>query len=217
MLKVIIGIDEERHSRVLAEALEEAFCSRIALTASADPPIVQVLAEGFILPQEALFCPLTLKLPSGLDFPAKAVYQACQAVEDLRQVVQGWGYGVGEGRYWLPIVRTAKGSLYAEAIALTPEGTYVQPFDLVDGDRQPLYHLSHRLLEHLRAAAGVYLVQFDLTLQEIVFDRLLPFPDVPALASIGVQSPDLLVCHWSCLLGQPLHDLTIVPQLPETV
>lgn len=43
----------------------------------------------------------------------------------------------------------------------------------------------------------------------ILFDRLIPFPDEPAIASIGVQEPNLFICHWLCLTNQPILDLKI--------
>lgn len=206
MRKVIIGVNgEDRHNRALGEALEGAIGFEGLCT-------IAILSDAFILPEEALFCPLTLQVPPGVNFPAKAVFQACQDVSGLRQRVQQWEYPIGMGQYWLPIVLTARGPLYAEAIALTPAQTYAQPFDLADRDRQPLYHLSYRLLKHLQATPGVYLLQFGFYEDRIEFDRLIPFPDLPALASLGVQSPDLFVCHWLCLTGQPLHDLTILPE-----
>jgi hypothetical protein len=50
----------------------------------------------------------------------------------------------------------------------------------------------------------------DVQAGDVVFDRLLPFPGEPALASLGVQQPDLFAAHWQCLRGQPLLDLQIL-------
>jgi hypothetical protein len=52
-------------------------------------------------------------------------------------------------------------------------------------------------------------VQFRAEGTEIEFDRVLPFPDERAIASIGVQTPDLFACHWRCITHQPINDLSI--------
>jgi hypothetical protein len=67
--------------------------------------------------------------------------------------------------------------------------------------------LAYRLLRSLFATPAVYLMQFGLQEGSIYFDRLLPFPGEPAIASLGVQIPDLYTCHWHCLLGKPILDL----------
>jgi hypothetical protein len=128
------------------------------------------------------------------------------------------------GNFWLPLVLTARGMLYGEAIAQLPDGNYQQPLHLSDALRQPLYQLGFRLLEHLAASPGVYLLQFGLNpeqqlhhvcelVTELLFDRLIPFPEVaaiaPANASVGIQEPDLFECHRRCLSHQPIHDLVI--------
>ncbi|NJP10156.1 MAG: hypothetical protein HC866_12295 [Leptolyngbyaceae cyanobacterium RU_5_1] len=168
--------------------------------------------------QDYLICPLTLNLPDWIPFPAQAVFKACGDVERLRQTVAQWQFEPGVGNYWLPIVLTHKGPLYAEVIGiandLNPQdallaGRYVQPVHLTDSWRQPLYELGQRLLRSLTAPPAVYLIQFGLGTQGIYFDQLLPFPDAPAIASIDVQSPDLFACHWRCLTGQPVRDLLI--------
>jgi hypothetical protein len=86
---------------------------------------------------------------------------------------------------------------------------YCQPIHLPDRQRQPLYQLAYRLLRSLAAPPAVYLMQFGLQEDGIQFDRLLPFPAEPAIASLGVQTPDLFTCHWRCLVGKPIHDLVI--------
>ena len=165
----------------------------------------------------SLILPLTLDLPDRVEFEGKSVFQACRDLAALQQQVKAWGYAIGSGDLWLPIVLTARGPLYAEAIgrssptaAQAPEvAPYVQPVHLPDLWRQPLYALGHRLLQHLQAPAAVYLLQFSLQSGELCFDRLIPFPDLPTLASVGVQSPDLLLCHWLCVTGQPITDLIV--------
>lgn len=157
-------------------------------------------------------CPLTLQLPEWTPFAARGVFAACKRVEELQQQVSGWGFAVGSGIYWLPIVLTAKGPLYAEAIALPDRSSsaYHQPFHLKDAQRQPLYALGNRLLRSLNALPGVYLMQFGWDQEAVQFDRMIPFPAQPAIASIGVQMPDLFTCHWQCLTHQPIRDLSVL-------
>lgn len=171
--------------------------------------------------ENAIFCPLTLALPQWLTFPAQTVYQACQNVEGLRQHVAQWHYKTGDGNGWLPIVLTGKGPLYAEAIgakgkpiAISSDLStyqYFQPIHLVDVQRQSLYGLAQRLLRSLMAPPAVYLLQFGFHGETLQFDRLIPFPAAPAIASINLQEPDLFACHWRCLTHQPILDLTISP------
>jgi hypothetical protein len=174
------------------------------------------------LPHDLLLCPLTLNLPGELEFPSKQIYQVCQDVEQLRQqVAQRLGYATGVGEFWLPIVLTAKGPLYAEVIAVAepaplPERsteplslTYYQPFHLSDRWRQVVYQLGWQLLRSLSAPPATYLVQFGFQDEQICFDRLFPFPAPPAIASLGIQTPDLFTCHWRCLMDKPILDLKI--------
>lgn len=171
-------------------------------------------------------CPLTLHLPPTLSFPAQAIYSACRDVEGLRQQLASWQYATGAGGFWLPIVLTAKGPLYAEVIGvetdtasardrLDPgllEQRYTQPIHLSDAQRQPLYALGQRLLRSLQAPPAVYLMQFGWRGETLYFDRLFPFPAAPAIASLNVQMPNLFACHWFCLSGQPVVDLVINQQ-----
>jgi hypothetical protein len=166
-----------------------------------------------------IYCPLTIQLPDELRFPAQSIYKACQNLEGTRQWVEthlAYKTSIGDswlGDLWLPVVLTAKGPLYGEVIG---EGEipncYQQPVDLTDDLRQPLYHLAYQLLESLEAPPAVYLLQFRLLNKEIVFDRLWPFPAAPAIASLHTQKPDLFTCHWRCLMGKPILDLTIIPR-----
>ena len=176
------------------------------------------LRSDYKLVTEQLFCPLTLALPETLPFAAQALYAACRDTEALRLRLESWHYAIGAGAFWLPIVLTAKGPLYAEVIgakvdkALTTqlsEPFYEQPIHLSDVQRQPLYALGQRLLQALTAPPAVYLMQFGWQQDAPCFDRLLPFPAAPAIASLNVQTPDLFACHWYCLTGKPLLDLAI--------
>ncbi len=139
------------------------------------------------------------------------------------------------GNLWLPLVLTGRGLLYGEIIAQVPTQAstknigaevlvsvsnlsklYVQPLNIADALRQPIYQLGQNLLNWICASSGVYLVQFSLSFEteikpQVLFDRLIPFPDLPAIASVGIQQPNLFECHWRCLSGQPIHDLVIEP------
>jgi hypothetical protein len=210
----------------IVDAMKEA----IALHSPA-PVIVDIitstdLAEALLLPmqvsnfsaEDIIWCPLTLDVPSTLEFPAQTIFQACRQVKSLRQrVQQQLGYATSDGSQklgdlYLPVVLTAKGPLYGEVIHEEQTANlYQQPIDLPDNQRQPLYHLAYQLLQSLLAPPAVYLLQFGYNEQNIVFDRLWPFPAAPAIASLGVQEPNLFTCHWHCLTRQPIFDLTIIP------
>ncbi|MBV9388650.1 MAG: hypothetical protein JOZ78_19685 [Chroococcidiopsidaceae cyanobacterium CP_BM_ER_R8_30] len=201
---------------------------------------------------EQVICALTLNLPDTLSFPARSTYKACQDVSGLRQILmEKFEISSANGCFWLPVVLTAKGPLYGEAIALQErkvraeetsarnfvrEGTsarnfvreglleslpldvrsFYQPCHFPDAIRQKLYHLGYCLMLLLEAPPATYLVQFTVQESIVYFDRLWPFPAAPALASIGVQKPDLFTCHWCCLSGQPVLDLTIMPTVTPT-
>ncbi|MEM9540060.1 MAG: hypothetical protein AAGA60_11245 [Cyanobacteria bacterium P01_E01_bin.42] len=174
---------------------------------------IQILSPDAIAPTTEAIYPLTFNVPQTLEFAAKSIYQQCQNVEVLRRwVEQNLEYATGEGNYWLPIVLTAKGPLYAEAIAWNDNTqTYEQPFHLSDVLRQPLYHLAWDLLSYLEAPPAVYTLQFNWQGEEIFFDRLFPFPHASTHISLGIQQPDLLTCHGLCITQQPILDLAIVP------
>ena len=117
-----------------------------------------------------LICPFTLEIPKRLSFAGQAVYWRCREVLSLRHLVQSQlGCAIGEGSYWLPIVQTAKGPLYAEVIGLDDSSTtqqetlagtrfnYSQPLHLSDRWRQPLYRLGRSLLQLLAAPPATYL------------------------------------------------------------
>ncbi len=103
-----------------------------------------------------------------------------------------------------------KGKELPEDLSLS-DLSYYQPFHLSDGSRQQLYQMGRCLLQLLSAPPATYLVQFGFLDSGICFDRLWPFPAAPAIASLGVQQPDLFTCHWYCLTGLPVLDLAIIP------
>ncbi len=176
---------------------------------------VSELNSGALAPGGALVCPLTLDLPENLVFTEKDVFRFCGNVSAARdRVSQELLFPVGEGNFWLPVVLTAKGPLYAEAIGAEASKqsdalSYSQPIHLSDVWRQQLYELAYRLLNLLNAPPATYLMQFGFVGERICFDRLWPFPAAPAIASVGVQLPDLFVCHWYCLTNKPIYDIQI--------
>jgi hypothetical protein len=141
------------------------------------------------------------------------ICHACAEVVSLQAwVANNLGVQSGVGNYWLPIVLTAKGPLYAEVIGQddqSPTG-YRQPISLKDSQRQPLYRLARELLAHLSAPPATYMLQFGWWGETLVYDRLYPFPTAPAVASLGIQKPDLFECHWRCLTAQPIFDILIL-------
>jgi len=182
-------------------------------------PCASLWSKGVIanLPSEAIYCPLTIKLPEYWHFPQQKIYQTCDNIESVRKLVQqkfGYSTSVGNsglGHLWLPIILTAKGPFYGEVIGETEiPNSYSQPIDLPDYQRQGLYHLGYQLMESLEAPPSVYLLQFSFVDHQVVFDRLWPFPAAPALASIGRQNPDLFACYWDCLSQQPIKELAIL-------
>jgi hypothetical protein len=177
---------------------------------------------------EQLICPLSLSV-GALSFAGQAIYAACANVEALRNTVTDqWSIPGRSGELLLPVVWTARGPLYAEAIALktaairladnspSPKSdpSFVQPVHLNDRQRQPVYRLAGNLLRFLDAPPSVYLMQFGLIGDKVVFDRLWPFPTPAAIASIDVQTPDLLTCYWRCVTHQPISDVAITSPTP---
>lgn len=158
-----------------------------------------------------IYCPLTIQLPECCNFPGKEIYAACKDLYRRRHWVEknlGYKTSVGDsclGNLWLPILVTDQGLLFAEIIG---EGAipnyYEQPIDFPANKRQSLHKLASNLLENLSATPAVYLLQFSLHNQEIIFDRLWPFPAAPALASFRSQKADLFDHHWRCLTGKAI-------------
>lgn len=192
---------------------------------------------------QPLLIPCTLSLPSlatlGALLPVgwtDHLVQRCRDVAGLRAWVaeQDAGLGVLAGQAqvgWLPLIVTARGVLYGEAIAADPDFAavesqrtlYRQPWHLNDRQRQQLYGVGRSLVTELNLPWGVHLMQFrgvprssdsarvtdSPADHSLAFDRLYPYPGPPALASCGRQEPDLLSCHRACVLGQPVRDVVI--------
>jgi hypothetical protein len=171
-------------------------------------------------------CPLTLHWPIQPSliqpsFENAAAFLHCREVNALRQKVveHQLTNHVGSGNCWLPVVLTQRGVLYGEVVGLLPTSppeptAYRQPFHLDDRWRQPLYRLAHSLLTLIHAKPTTYFVQFSFDGDTLVFDRVWPFPIPGAIASLGVQHPDLFTCHWYCMTGRPILDLGIPGSTP---
>ncbi|MDS3859639.1 hypothetical protein RIF25_02345 [Thermosynechococcaceae cyanobacterium BACA0444] len=139
----------------------------------------------------------------------------CQDWPGLQGILKQAGFLTGPGDHWLPVASTEKGLLYGELIGQGQDGHYFQPIHVPDKIRQPLYYLTQYLLRELNVPfRGCCLVQVGWIEGELCFDRLWPFPIQPALASLGVQSPDLFYVHYLCCQGLPLKDLRIQGQAP---
>jgi hypothetical protein len=190
-------------SAALAQAMRSAI-------QSIDPATACIVKEKVTrVRNNSLLCPLTLDISPDLEFWGQDIFNACRQTAKMQQwVVAEAGLSVGVGTCWLPIVNTRQGIFYAAAISQLGD-RHQQTFQLTDQHRQSLYQLAAKLLEQLQAPPAVYLLTFGLVDGELVFDRLLPFPAAPALASINVQQPDLFVCHWRCLTNQPVLELLI--------
>ncbi|WJI25066.1 hypothetical protein RHP47_05135 [Thermosynechococcus sp. QKsg1] len=184
---------------------------------SADQVVTQVvpLLQQCQDSAEIAICPLDAPIaiapqPQVLDYSlthwaASELWQQCQALPAL---VTQWGIRTSTGGlYQLPLAQTAKGTLFGEIIGCL-EGTWQLPIHASDRQRQTLYDLGRRLLDHLQAPVGCYFLQFGWQ-GEVIFEQLWPFPTVAALASIGVQTPDWLTAHYQCLRGIPLRDVRI--------
>jgi hypothetical protein len=206
----------------MVEAIKDTIASSSSTTLTVEVITSTDLAQN-PLPShgEIIWCPLTLELPDTLQFWGQNIFQACRNLTKLRQQIEQFGYKVGDTQetkiLYLPIVLTAKGPLYGEVIGQAETTEYQQPIDLPDNQRQPLYHLAYQLLQALSAPPSVYLLQFGYEGEEIIADCLLPFPDTPALASIGVQEPNLCTCYWHCLTNRPILDLTILPKSAQEI
>jgi hypothetical protein len=138
----------------------------------------------------------------------REIDRLCRDLSALRQLaVDTTGVKTGDGgNLWLPVIWTARGPIYGEAIGRTDD-RYQQPIHLDDPTRQPLYQFAYRLLDRISPPPATYLIQFQSSPAGLIFDRLLPFPAAPATASIGVQQPNLFDCHWLCLNNLPIVDV----------
>lgn len=180
---------------------------------SIDPATACIVTESITsVTDNALLCPLTLDISPDLEFWGQDIFNACRQTAKMQQwVAVEAGVAAGVGNCWLPIVNTRQGIFYAAAINQIGD-RYQQPFHLAGQQLRSVYQLAAKLVEQLQAPPAVYLLAFGFVDRELVFDRLLPFPAAPALASINFQQPDLFACHWLCLNNQPVMELLIANQ-----
>ena len=228
-VSIIVNAKVKQEGRLIAASpVTERMLSALkkAIIANSPDTLIEVIAVASLWSETAqkqtstagrIYCPLTIQLPKWLVFPSQKIYQSCQDILGRRTWVEehlkcksnpnlNW-----LGDLWLPVVWTADGPLYGEVIGegVMPNA-YEQPVELADNLRQALYSLASQCLEALEAPPSVYLLQFSVIEQEIVFDRLWPFPAAPAIASLGVQSPDLYSCHWQCLTDQAIAEIQML-------
>ncbi|MEA5532487.1 hypothetical protein [Crocosphaera sp. XPORK-15E] len=232
MRKALIIVNAEVKAEgtiYLASPATEKMVMALEAAIAADSPTTQVevmaaatLWSKNFKPQRPdanlIYCPLTIDIPAWLPFPGQKIYQDCKDVKARRQWVEkklGHKTSIGDawlGDLWLPVALTPTELVYGEVIG---EGafpnSYEQPINLDRGLRRPLYDLAQGLLESLDAPPSVYLLQFRLKGQTIVFDRLWPFPAAPTIASVRSQQPNLFTCYWHCLTHQPIANLTGTP------
>jgi len=228
-VSIIVNAKVKQEGRLIAASpVTERMLTALkqAIIVNSPDTLIEVIAVASLWSETAqkqtstagrIYCPLTIQLPKWLVFPSQKIYQSCQDILGRRTwVEEHLKYKINPnlnwlGDLWLPVVWTTKGPLYAEVIG---EGAmpnaYEQPVELADSLRQQLYSLAYQCLEALEAPPSVYLLQFSVIEQEIIFDRLWPFPAAPAIASLGVQSPDLFSCHWQCLTDQAIADIQIL-------
>lgn len=204
MSKTVVILDDTPAGQKLGVAMLGsigAVVSSVQFTTVSELPLVA--------DPQAIYCPLTLDIPPTFQFWGQSIGRSCREIDQLRDLAATTtGVKVGNaGNLWLPVIWTARGPIYGEAIRLIAPDKYQQPIHLDDVDRQPLYQFGYQLLNQLVAPPATYLIQFSKTDVGIVFDRLFPFPAIPALASIGVQHPDLFECHWRCITQQSIVDL----------
>jgi hypothetical protein len=214
MSRTIIVLDDTPDGVSLGQAMLQGIAQAEYKSAAA----VATFAETIVVAElvgvaniEAIYCPLTLHIPPEFQFWGQDISQICLDIDALRHLAATrMGVKLGDGgNLWLPIIWTARGPMYGEVIGVLDADIYRQPIHLNDVDRQPLYQFGYQLLTHLEAPPATYLMQFSHPEREVVFDRILPFPTLPALASIDIQSPDLFACHWRCITRQPMVDIRV--------
>ncbi|MGI0480191.1 hypothetical protein ACN4EE_05310 [Geminocystis sp. CENA526] len=156
--------------------------------------------------EDIIYCPLTIKLPDWFNFPAQHIYSACRDLDKRRKWVnQHFGYktttdNLWLGNLWLPIIFTGDNIIYREIISegIIPN-SYQQPYECPSHIYPLLQTLSYGLLQSIHAIPSVYLLQFTILDDNLIFDRIWPFPATPAIASIHQKPDDLFNAHWHCL------------------
>jgi hypothetical protein len=190
MPKTVVILDETPDSQRLGVAMLGAIgelVESVQFVAVAElPPVAD---------PKAIYCPLTLAVPPTFEFWGRSIFRSCQQIERLRNLAATTtDVQVGDGgNLWLPVIWTAQAPIYGEVIGEIEAGQ----------DLQPLYRFGAQLLTELSAPPATYLVQFSQERAGIIFDRLYPFPAIPAIGRIG-QQLDLFDCHWRCITHQSI-------------
>jgi hypothetical protein len=205
MPKIVVILDDTSASQRLGVAMLRSIGEIVESV-----QFVTVAELPAVASPKAIYCPMTLAVPPAFQFWGQSIGQTCQQIDLLRDLVATTiGFKVGDGgNLWLPIVWTAGDPIYGEVIGKIDGDNYRQPIHLDEIDCRSIYQLGTRLLTQLNAPPATYLVQFNKTDPEIVFDRLFPFPAIPALTSVGIQHPDLFECHWRCITHQSIDKIS---------
>jgi hypothetical protein len=201
MSKIVVILDETPASQRLGVAMLRSIgeiVESVQFTTVAELPAVASA--------KAIYCPMTLDLPPTFEFWGQSIGRSCQEIDRLRDLAATTtGVAVGDGgNLWLPIIWTVQDPIYREIIGRSGDD-YRQPIDLEASERQRLDRFGYQLLTQLTAPPATYLIQFSQSERGIIFDRLFPFPAIPALASIGVGQLDLFDCHWRCITGRSIE------------
>jgi hypothetical protein len=205
MPKIVVILDDTSASQRLGVAMLRSIGEVVESV-----EFVTVTELPAVASAKAIYCPMTLAVPPAFEFWGQSIGQTCQQIDLLRDLAATTiGVKVGDGgNLWLPIVWTAGDPIYGEVIAKIDGDDYRQPIHLDEIDCRSIYQLGNRLLTQLNAPPATYLVQFSKIDIGIIFDRLFPFPAIPALASVGIQHPDLFECHWRCITNQSIDKIS---------
>ena len=208
MSKIVVILDETAASQRLGVAMLRSI-GEIAESVQ----FVTVIDLPPIADPKAIYCPMTLNVPPTFEFWGQSIGRSCQDIDRLRDLAATTtGVKVGDGgNLWLPIIWTAQDPIYGGIIGKS--GDDYQPTHFDDLDLQLLHQFSSQLLTQLTAPPATYLLQFSQLETGTIFDRLFPFPAIPALASIRVQQPDLFDCHWRCITGQSIDSQCVDTEL----
>jgi hypothetical protein len=215
MPKTVVILDDTPDSQKLGVAMlrsiGEIVDSVQFVTVAELPPVASA---------NAIYCPMTLAVPPSFEFWGQSIGRTCQDIDRLRHLAATTiGVKVGDGgNLWLPIIWTDREPIYGEVIGKQESDNYRQSIhlDALDASTQRLcqrqlllHQFGYQLLTQLTAPPATYLVQFSQSETGIIFDRLFPFPAIPALARIGIQHPDLFECHWRCITGQSIVNVEV--------
>jgi hypothetical protein len=186
MSRTVVILDDTPASQLLGLAMLQSIgtiVSSVQFVTVDDLPLIPAI--------DTIYCPLTLQVPASFSFWGQLIGQVCQEINSLRHLAAATtGVKVGDGgELWLPVIWTAGEPIYGEVIG------EIEP----TSDLQLLARFGSQLLAQITAPPATYLVQFSYAQEQVVFDRLFPFPAAPALASIGIQQPDLFASHWRCI------------------